>query len=194
MALFRITIKLTVLWRVDSSRTHYTHTHTNLTRMQICRQLAGLILVENVSCEEPAERKEGTGRNETKRNQNELKQNEECAWLSEKSANVWGEASTEWQRGGGGKKTSHTVDKNLKMQINVSWPFSFLFLPLFLLLASSFFLALLLRCHVTNSSREVCYFLPSYLPPSCPLSSTSPTLSVSAAMRLLFKSILVVGI
>lgn len=58
--------------------------------MQICRQLAGLILVENVSCEEPAERKEGTGRNETKQNQNELKQNEECAWLTEKKCKCLG--------------------------------------------------------------------------------------------------------
>lgn len=71
--------------------------------MQICRQLAGLILVENVSCEEPAERKEGTGRNETKRNQNELKQNEECAWLTEKSANVWGVDMAENERERGGR-------------------------------------------------------------------------------------------
>lgn len=162
--------------------------------MQICRQLAGLVLVENVSCEEPAERKEGTGRNETKRNQNELKQNEECAWLSEKSANVWGEASTEWQRGGGGKKTSHTVRKKLenankcKLAIFISLSSSFFAFSEF------FFLALLLRCHVTNSSREVCSFHSSYLSPSCPLSPLSPSLSVSAAMRLLFKSILVVGI
>lgn len=35
----------------------------------------------------------------------------------------------------------------------------------FLLLASSFFLALLLRCHVTNSSREVCSFHPLSLSP-----------------------------
>lgn len=46
--------------------------------------------MENVSCEEPAERKEGTGRNETKRNQNELKQNEECAWLTEKKCKCLG--------------------------------------------------------------------------------------------------------
>lgn len=56
------------------------------------------------------------------------------------------------------------------MQINVSWPFSFLFLLVcfFLLLASSFFLALLLRCHVTNSSREVCSFHPLSLSPLSP--------------------------
>jgi len=75
IALFRITIKLTVLWSVDSSHTHTQHTHTlsyiHHIHMQICRQPAGLILVENVSCEEPAERKEGTRRkpkqNDTKR-------------------------------------------------------------------------------------------------------------------------------
>lgn len=44
----------------------------------------------------------------------------------------------------------------------------------FLLLASSFFLALLLHCHVTNSSREVCSFHPLSLssvslPPCLPL-------------------------
>lgn len=75
MASLRITIKLTVLWRVDSSHTHV------LTHICKCRQLVGLILVENVSCEEPAERKEGTGRtkpSQTKTKRNELKWNEEC--------------------------------------------------------------------------------------------------------------------
>lgn len=102
-------------------------------------------------------------RNETKRNQNELKQNEECAWLSEKSANG-GRQAQSGREGEEERKLRTLCAKNLKMQINVSWPFSFLFLPLFLLLASSFFS--LYCCVVTSRIRHVKY-VPS-IPLTCP--------------------------
>lgn len=78
MALFRITIKLTVLWRVDSSHTHthtgrLTHraTHRDSSYANMSPTIAlplDSFLWKIVSCEETAERKEGTGRNESKTN------------------------------------------------------------------------------------------------------------------------------
>lgn len=103
---------------------------------------------------------------ETKRNQNELKQNEECAWLTEKKCKCLGGGQVKRE---GEETFAHCAQKlenanKCKLAIFISLsPRGF-----FLLLASSFFLALLLRCHVTNSSREVCSFHPLSLSPMSP--------------------------
>lgn len=105
---------------------------------------------------------------ETKRNQNELKQNEECAWLTEKKCKcLGGGREGEETFAHCGQKLENANKCKLAIFISLS-PRVFFFA-----FSEFFFLALLLRCHVTNSSREVCSFHPLSLsvslPPCLPL-------------------------